>query len=375
MFLTIITFVLVLSLLVFVHEFGHFWVARKFGLKPKEFGFGFPPRAIGYYKNKEGQWKTVRGGKDPEDADDTIYSINWLPLGGFVNLEEDEDAGDNPNHFSKLPVHQRGLILVAGVTMNIILAAFLISFGFMIGLPQSTGDLGPNAKISDQKVQVVEVIKGTPAESAGLEVGDAIVAINGEITKTNEQIQDIVRDSIGKTLSYSIKRKGENIEKQIIPVIIEESGEGGIGVSITETGIVRYSFFNAIWEGIKTTGFITWFILMAFVDLIVGLVTGNGVSVEVGGPIRIAEITGDAVRMGMSYLINFTALLSINLAIINILPFPALDGGRIIFLFIEKLQGKPVSKRIEAVVHQTGMILLMLLMVLVVYKDIARLWQ
>jgi regulator of sigma E protease len=375
MFLTIITFVLVLSLLVFVHEFGHFWVARRFGLKPKEFGFGFPPRAIGYYKNKEGKWKTVKGGKDPEDADDTIYSINWLPLGGFVNLEEDEDPGDEPNHFSKLPVYQRGLILVAGVTMNIILAAFLISFGFMIGLPQSTGDLGENAQISDQKVQILEVLPDSPAEVAGVEIGDVIVAIDGEIIKDNNQIQSIVRENVGESLAYSLKRTDKNIEKQIIPVVIEETGEGGIGVSIVETGIVRYPFFVAIWEGIKTTALITWFIVGAFYDLIAGLITGQGASIEVGGPIRIAEITGDAVRMGMSYLIQFTALLSINLAIINIFPFPALDGGRIIFLIIEKIKGGPVSKRVEAAIHQAGMILLMLLMVLVVYKDIARLWN
>lgn len=375
MFLTIITFILVLSLLVFVHEFGHFWVARRFGLKPKEFGFGFPPRVVGYYKDKEGKWKTVKGGKDPEDAADTIYSINWLPLGGFVNLEEDEDPGDNPNHFSKLPVYQRALILVAGVTMNIILAAFLLSFGFMIGLPQSTSDLGPNAKISNQKVRVVAVLDGSPAESAGLEVGDAIVAIDGETVNSNEQIQAIVRDNVGKSLTYSLKRTGKNIEKQITPVIIKETGEGGVGVSITETGIVRYSFFVAIWQGIKTTGVNTWIIIKAFYDLIVGLITGNGVSSEVGGPILIAKMTGDAIRMGIAYLINFAALLSINLAIINIFPFPALDGGRIIFLIIEKFQGKPVNKKIEAAVHQAGMVLLMLLMVLVVYKDIARLWN
>jgi len=375
MILTIVTFVLVLSLLVFVHEFGHFWMARKFGLKPKEFGFGFPPRAIGYYKNKEGKWKTVKGGKDPEDADDTIYSINWLPLGGFVNLEEDDDPGDNPNHFSKLPVYQRALILLAGVTMNIILAATLISFGFMVGLPQSTSDLGTSAKISDQKVQILEVMDDSPAKLAGLEIGDVILAVNGESIKTNEQIQKIVRENVDKSLAYSIKRTNQNIEKQITPTIIEETGEGGIGVSITETGIVRYPFFTAIWEGIKTTAFITWFIILAFYNLIAGLLTGHGVSIEVGGPIRIAEITGDAVRMGMAYLINFAALLSINLAIINAFPFPALDGGRIIFLIIEKLQGKPVSKKIEATVHNIGFAFLMILIVLVTYKDIARLWH
>ncbi len=372
MILTIVTFILVLSLLVFVHELGHFWVARRFGLKPKEFGFGFPPRAIGYYKNKEGKWKTVKGNKDPEDAADTIYSINWLPMGGFVNLAEDDDGGDDPNHFSNKPVWQRAAILLAGVTMNVLLAAVLISFGFMIGLPQATSDLGPNAKISERKVQVIEVLSDSPAKLAGIEVGDVIVAVDGEKIDSNEQIQELVRKNIGSSLAYSIKRNNNPMEKQITPVLIKESGEGGIGVSITETGIVRYSFFVAIWEGVKTTISITWFIILAFLGLIKGILMGNGVNAEVGGPIRIAEITGDAVRMGFSYLINFSALLSINLAVINAFPFPALDGGRIIFLIVEKLQGKPVSKRFEGAVHQAGLLFLMILIVLVTYKDIAR---
>ncbi len=375
MFLTIITFILVLSLLVLVHEFGHFWVARKFGLKPKEFGFGFPPRAIGYYKNSAGEWKTVKGNKDPEDAVDTIYSINWLPLGGFVNLEEDEEAGDDPNHFSNKPIWQRMAILLAGVTMNIFLAMALLSIGFMVGLPQSVGDLGPGAKISNHKVQILEVMKDSPAEQAGLKAGDTIAQINGQVMKTTKDIQTIVNNSVDQSVKYTLKRGNKIIEKNIIPIVIKETNKGGIGVSIGETGTVRYSFFLAIWEGIKNTLIITWLIIVAFYHLLKDLIMGNGVNVEIGGPVRIAEITGDAVRMGFSYLINFTALLSINLAIINAFPFPALDGGRIIFLIIEKIKGKPVSKKTEALIHTIGFAFLMVLIVLVTYKDIARFWQ
>jgi regulator of sigma E protease len=375
MLLTILTFILVLSLLIFVHEFGHFWVARRFGLRPKEFGFGFPPRAIGYYKDKEGKWKTIRGSKDPEDASDTIYSINWLPLGGFVNLSEDEDGGDDPNHFSNKPVYQRAAILLAGVTMNIILAAVLISIGYMFGLPQSTDEVGDKAIVSEHKVQVLEIMEGTPAKEAGIEIGDIILSINGQTMSENEKIQEIVADNIGQDLTYRLKRKGEEFDKVIRPVLMEETGKGGIGVSITETGIVRYPFFIAIWEGFKTTFILTGLVVVAFYDLFKDIFSGQGVSIEVGGPIRIAEITGDAVRMGFSYLINFSAMLSINLAIINAFPFPALDGGRVIFLIVEKLQGKPVSKRIEGIIHSIGFALLMLLIVLVTYNDIMRFWK
>ncbi len=375
MLLTIITFIIVLSVLVFVHEFGHFWVARRCGLRPKEFGFGFPPRAIGYYKNHEGKWKTVRGSKDPVDAEDTIYSINWLPLGGFVNLQEDEEAGDNQNHFSKKPVWQRTAILLAGVTMNILLAAFLISVGYIVGLPQSVDGLSDKAKVTDLKVQVLEVMPDSPAAQAGLKAGDSLLYVNDIRIESNEQIQKIADENTGKELKYRIRRGSDELEKVIIPVKMEEGGKGMIGVNIGETGIVRYPFFIAIWEGFKTTAALTWFILLAFGALIRDLVTGHGVSIEVGGPIRIAEITGDAVRMGFSYLINFSALLSINLAIINALPFPALDGGRVIFLIIEKLKGSPVSKRVEATIHSIGFALLMLLILLVTYQDIARFWK
>jgi len=375
MFITIITFILVLSLLVFVHELGHFWVARKFGLKPKEFGFGFPPRAFGYYKNTEGKWKKVIGTKDPEDASDTIYSINWLPLGGFVNLEEDEDKGDDPNHFSNKPIYQRTLILIAGVSMNIILAAVLISVGYMIGLPQTISDLGTGAKVSDVKVQVLDVAKDSPAEAGGVEAGDVILSLNGIEIDGNQTIQDLSDQNVDNEVVYKIKRADKEIDLRMTPQIIEETGRGGIGVSIAETGIVRYSFFRAIWEGVRTTLIMTWIIIIAFYELIKGLVIGNGVSIEVGGPVRIAQITGDAVRMGFSYLINFSALLSINLAIINAFPFPALDGGRVVFLLVEKIQGHPVSKRIETAIHSIGFALLMVLIVLVTYQDIARFWQ
>ncbi|PLX27436.1 RIP metalloprotease RseP [Candidatus Parcubacteria bacterium] len=375
MFITIITFILVLSLLVFVHELGHFWVARKFGLKPKEFGFGFPPRAFGYYKNTEGKWKKVIGTKDPEDASDTIYSINWLPLGGFVNLEEDEDKGDDPNHFSNKPIYQRTLILIAGVSMNIILAAVLISVGYMIGLPQTISDLGTGAKVSDVKVQVLDVAKDSPAEAGGVEAGDVILSLNGIEIDCNQTIQDLSDQNVDNEVVYKIKRADKEIDLRMTPQIIEETGRGGIGVSIAETGIVRYSFFRAIWEGVRTTLIMTWIIIIAFYELIKGLVIGNGVSIEVGGPVRIAQITGDAVRMGFSYLINFSALLSINLAIINAFPFPALDGGRVVFLLVEKIQGHPVSKRIETAIHSIGFALLMVLIVLVTYQDIARFWQ
>lgn len=372
MLLTLVTFILVLSVLVFVHELGHFLVARKFGVRAEEFGIGFPPRAFGIYKNKNGKWKKIIGNKQVDDAADTIYSINWFPLGGFVKLGEDEEGGNDPNHFTNKKIWQRVSIISAGVAMNIVLAAILITAGFMMGLPQSLDNVGPNAQITDRKIQIVEVMPNSPAQEAGLRAGDVIAAINSNQFTGYKDLQKFVNERAGEKLSYTIKRGQKKIKKNITPVVMKETGVAGVGVGIIETGMVKYPFFTAIWEGAKTTAFLTWAIIAAFYELIKGLIIGNGVSADVAGPVGIAAMTGQVARMGFVYVLQFAALLSINLAIINFLPFPALDGGRIIFLLIEKIKGSPVKKEVEAVIHNTGFVLLMLLILVVTFKDVAK---
>ena len=370
--LTLITFIIVLSILVFVHELGHFWVAKQFGLKPEEFGFGFPPRAWGRYKSQDGTWKTVKGSGEVKDAADTIYSVNWLPLGGFVKLGEDDDPGNNPYHFNNRPIWQRFLILSAGVIMNVVLAAVLLSVGYMIGLPQVLGDVGSKAIVSNERVQIIEVYSDSPAEQAELKIGDVISRVNGEIIKDSDDLQLNVKSNIGTELDFTITRGDEKINKQITPEIRPESNEGGVGIGITDTGLVRYPWYIAIWEGIKTTIFLVGAIIMAFFNMIKGLIMGNGVGADIAGPVGIAVLTGQVARMGFVYILQFTALLSINLAIINGLPFPALDGGRVLFLFIEKLKGSPVKKEIEGTIHYIGFALLMLLVLVVTIKDVSR---
>jgi len=372
MFLTIITFLVVLSLLVFVHEFGHFWTARKLGLKPREFGFGFKPRAIGIYKSTDGTWKKVKGSKEVKDAADTIYSLNWLPLGGFVELGEDEEAGDDPNHFANKKPWERTLILLAGVTMNMILAFVLISVGYMIGLPQVIDDLDSNANILSEQIQVVSVSENSPAENAGLTVGDIILSVNGNFLENTDSLEKYAHENIGQELNYFIERGGEQFEEKIMPVMREETGRGGIGIGIVETGIVKYSFFTSIWKGAQTTVDLTGAILGAFYGLLKNIFTGHGVGADVAGPVGIAILTGQVARMGFVYILQFAAMLSINLAIINVLPFPALDGGRVLFIIIEKIKGSPVKREIEGMFHYIGFALLMLLVLVVTFKDVAR---
>jgi regulator of sigma E protease len=378
---TVLIFIIVLSVLVFVHELGHFWTARKLGVKAEEFGFGFPPRAFGFYKSKAGKWRFLRGKKDPNSLTEedrpvgTVYSINWLPLGGFVKIKGENGEGkQESDSFAVKAIWKRALILSAGVIMNIVLAIVLLSAGYMMGLPQSLDNLKPSAKISEPQVFVMEVLADSPAAEAGLKAGDIITFVNEEKIVSNEELQNIVAKQVGQETNFNINRDGENMQIAITPELLEEADRPAIGVSIYASGLVRYPFFTAIIEGFKLTFWLFWMIILAFYGLIRDLLMGVSVSGQVAGPVGIATLTGQVATMGFTYLLQFTALLSLNLALINILPFPALDGGRLLFLLIEKFIGKPVRQSVEAWIHTIGFWLLILLIVVVTYKDIARLF-
>lgn len=374
MLITIITFIIVLSVLVFAHELGHFLTARRFGVRAEEFGFGFPPRAFGVYKKTDGKWKLVWGAREVSDASDTVYSINWLPLGGFVKIKgENGEAEAEMDSFASRKVWQRAIMLSAGVVMNIILAAVLISAGFMIGLPQALdGQLSAGARISDKKIQIVEVLPKTPAQAAGLQIGDTILSIDGKTFDSYAPLQAYVSSKIGKVVDYKIKRGQGTLDEKITPQAMAAAGQGGVGIAITQTGIVSYPWYIAIVEGVKTTGVLIWAIIMAFYELIKSLFAGQGVGADIAGPVGIATLTGQVAREGFIYLLQFTALLSINLAVINFFPFPALDGGRVLFLIIEKIKGAPVKREVEGMIHNIGFALLMILVLLVTFHDVSR---
>lgn len=382
MLLTIIVFLIVLSALVLAHELGHFMTARKFGVTAEEFGLGFPPRIFGVQiwkelNKKASSWRLIRGARELTDEDKkygTVYSLNWLPLGGFVKIKGENGEGENePDSFASRPVWQRAVMLSAGVIMNIILAMVLIIVGFMVGLPQSLDSgLDARASVSDRKIQIVQVIKGSPAESAELKIGDEIIGIDNNKFSNFEELQNYVNSKIGLELDYKIKRGQVLLDKPITPVLMPETGKGGIGVALSETGIVRYPWHLAIWEGFKTTFVLIWLIIAAFYELIKGLIFGQGVTADLAGPVGIATITGQVARMGLVYLMQFTALLSVNLAVINFLPFPALDGGRFLFLIIEKIKRAPVKREVENLIHNIGFVLLMLLVLVVTFRDVAK---
>lgn len=353
--LTLLIFLAVLSLLVFAHEFGHFFVARIFKVRVDEFGIGFPPR----------MWGKKKG--------NTVYSINWIPLGGFVRLkgEAGEHAHD-ADSFARKPVYARASIAVAGVVMNLVLAAVLFTIGLWYGLPHQAEYLPSGAHVRDAQVAIGQVLPGSPADTADLVPGEVIESIDGNVFVNVADIQQYVADHDGVHMEMVVSNFGEERTVEVVPEVLVETGTVGVGMALFSVGIVSYPWYVAPVRAVELTVMLTWEIMKAFGSMIVTLVTQGQLGIDVSGPVGIAVLSGRAAELGFSYLLQFTAILSINLAIINVVPFPALDGGRLLFLILEKIRRRPVSLRLEARIHQTGFLLLLAVVLLVTYRDLLR---
>lgn len=378
---SLIFFIIVLAILVLSHEFGHFIAAKKTGMTVHEFGFGFPPRFFGiqFLKEKNPAFKRFRivfGNRELNETDEnygTVYSLNWIPMGGFVKIKgENGEEENDPHSFAAKKNWQKAVVLFAGVVMNVLLAAVLLSLGYMIGLPQSLDKMADVSNIKDRRIEILGVLSGKPAEKNGVLAGDAVLQV-GEIQNPRlTQMQDYINTNKDKEIVFKFSRDGQVIEKKITPLYNEETKKAGIGISIAELGTVKYSFFRSIFEGVKATGIYLKEIVLAFYYLIAGLFAGNGAGDAVSGPVGIAVMTGRVARLGIIYLIQFTAMLSLNLAVFNVLPIPALDGGRLLFLAIAAIRRKPVSQKLENIFHTVGFALLMLLVVVVTVRDLSN---
>lgn len=355
--LTALIFIAILGLLVFVHELGHFIMAKRAGMGVEEFGFGFPPRIFGI---KRGE---------------TTYTVNWIPLGGFVKIVGENGDTTDPSSFANKGFWARFATLIAGVTMNLILAWLLIAIGMTIGLPTiiSEGVTLPSyAHAGPAQVSIIEVGTNTPASSAGLKMGDSIYKINGVEITSIDQAQTTTKANVGQPTTYEIKRGNSDFTKTIIPRANPPEGEGPMGVALSSVAKVSYPWYQSIGQAFMTTVGLIWATLTAFGTIIAGLLHHQNVGQVLTGPVGVAVLTRDAAQLGLIYLLQLTAIISINLAIINAVPFPALDGGRILFLIIEKLRGRKLPQTAEAYANAVGFMLLITLMVFVTVKDVTR---
>lgn len=366
--ITAIVFILILGLLIFVHELGHFLTAKKNGIKADEFGFGFPPRLCGFIKDETtGKYKFIFGNSNIESKN-TVYSVNWIPLGGFVKIKGENGDNKDFDSFATKSAWARIKVLAAGVAMNFILAWFLISLVLLIGAPEAI-DAGDSTNPS-AKIQISEVISGAPAEMMGLKVGDEI--IKDSQFKTVKDVQDFINSKKGQEIILKIKRGDQILELSGVPRMDAPGGQGPLGISLTQTIIVSYPWYQAIWKGIVIVANLTISMLDILFGIIKSLLMGQKVSIDVAGPVGIAVLTKQVTTLGLVYILQFAAILSINLGIINIFPFPALDGGRILFILIEKIKGSPVSQKTEQMFHTIGFILLIMLMILITFKDVTK---
>lgn len=353
MILTIIVFILILGVLIFVHEMGHFITAKRAGVRVDEFGFGFPPRIWG------------------KKIGETIYSINLFPIGGFVKIYGEEGQGKkNPRSFASKSVGRRAWIIVAGVLMNFALAAVLLSVGFLIGLPDAIDDSQQN--VVHPRVLINEVTLDSPAEQIGIKPGDIIISLRSEkeqlVSTKAGQIQDFINRHKGQEITLTIQRQKEILEKNVVPRENYAVNDGPVGIGLVRIDTVPW--YKALYKGFTKTIEVTIFIVIVFAELIWNLMTAGRLAYEIGGPVKIFNVTGQAVEMGLIYVLQFAALININIAIINILPIPALDGGRLLFLAIEKIKGSPINQKVENYAHTVGFVLLILLIIAITWRDI-----
>lgn len=357
MILTILVFIVILSVLVLIHELGHFLVAKKFGIKVEEFGFGFPPRVWG------------------KRIGETLYSINALPIGGFVKLYGEDEAGsgrvssgkqvtkDLQRAFFARPIWQRMLVVVAGVTMNFLLAVIIVtSLITFEGIP-----------VQEKGVSITEITKNSPAQLSGFQKGDVVEKINNIEIKNTKALIAETRRHLGEKITIQVRRGDQTQTLSVIPRKDFPSGEGPMGVAITQkVEFQKHPFPQSLFYGTKQALNDSWQVVVGFKTVVVELATRLTVPQGVAGPIGMAQLTGEFVRVGPSAVLSLVYMLSLSLAVLNILPIPALDGGRFFFIMVEAVTRRKVNARFEAYAHLIGLVLLLSFLALVSYKDILR---
>ncbi|MEK9155780.1 MAG: M50 family metallopeptidase [Patescibacteria group bacterium] len=359
MILTILAFLIVLGVLVLVHELGHFVVAKLSGVKVEEFAFGFPPRLFSIKKGE------------------TRYSVNVVPFGGYVKMLGELEHSASPRAFENQRAGKRFAISIAGVVMNILLAWTILTVGFIAGMSPiiSDPDTLPGQKVSSEII-VANVTKGSAAEKASFQAGDMLLRAQTGEDQVNfdsvESVGDFTRRHQGERVEFVYERGNQSETKS---VELSRDGEAPLGVALAERSIVKVPWYQAPYVALRETWHVVEVTFRFFGQFLHNLFARGEVAEEVGGPVAVYVYSGLAVRAGVMVFLQFIAMLSVNLAIINILPFPALDGGRLLFIALEKLHGrKVVREEIENIIHTIGFAVLIALLLAITYRDIIKLF-
>ncbi|MBD3207891.1 MAG: PDZ domain-containing protein [Candidatus Nealsonbacteria bacterium] len=345
--------------LIILHELGHFVLAKKFGVKVEEFGLGYPPRLVG------------------KKIGETIYSINLLPFGAFVKMPGEIGKSNDPRSFSQQSVGKRIWIAFGGVLSFWIVAAILLSVVFFNGAPVVvTEEMGP--QISNPQVLIAEVAPESPASNAGLAAGDVIKELRiGEESFSIDSItrvQEITDAHKGESLTLVVQRGEETKDFSLVPRSSPPSGEGPMGVALVRVGIRRYSWYLAPLKGLEATARMTLAVIQGYASALRNLVIGEPSGVQMVGPIGVFEMLSNTQELGLSYFLNFVSVIAIHLAIFNLLPIPAVDGGKMMFLMIEGIRKKPLPEGLEQKITAFSFLLLLCLMIWVTIQDITRLF-
>lgn len=352
--MTLILIIIFISILILVHELGHFYAARKFNVRVDEFGFGFPPKIFSRVKNG------IR------------YSINLLPFGGFVKIFGEHGEGEGaPDSFISRPAWQRFVILFAGVGMNFMLAWILFSIGSIAGVPRIVDE-----KDAEIPVSIITVAPNSPADEAGLRFGDKILEIRAPETslriETEADVIEFVEAYRGEEITLIVERGERVLEISATPRGHVPEGEGPLGIALARLTVDKTPWYLAPWEGGKIFLRSVFATVQGLGIVLKELVTEGRAPQAVSGPIGIFSFAQDTRALGFAYFLQFVGILSVNLGILNFLPIPALDGGRILFLLIEKIRGTRIHPAVENAAHTFGFLLLVLLMILVTYRDVTR---
>lgn len=343
--------ILGLAALILVHELGHFAAAKLFGVRVDEFSIGFPPRIV---KKRIGE---------------TVYSIGALFLGGYVKIfgengEQSSEEAGNARNFASKSLLKRSVILLAGVGMNIVFGWLILSGVFMVGSPQ--------------QVVITEIAPESPAAAAGVEHEDIIKGISAEGEKLSGELSvasfvSFVGEHTGKLMTMDVVRGEKLLSFELTARERPPEGEGSLGVTLAGIGIPKKPVLQALVSGLEATGIMLKNIFIGFGSLIKGIFVDRAVLENVAGPVGIFTLATNAGSFGLVYLFEFLAIISLNLAVLNLIPFPALDGGRFLVLLVEGARGVSVSFRAQQIINLAGLAALLLLVILVTIQDIARL--